>query len=351
MTFLLKTFAFTPCDREIGSATECTPSELRQKFGNKSALVIGGTKGIGSGIALQLAESGCREIDIVGRDAVAGSKIVEKMKETQHLLKLRGETSLQSSGGKDLRCDFTYADLSTVQGCKELVESLGEVNQYDIVVMSVGVWPDFRNPLTPSGFHKVLFLDVVARYILLRELYHKGKLSNTSERASVVDKPVVMSVLASGQKISSSYESVKELFLRKASNSYREDLMIPRTLSAVGLSHDSMLYKASSEYPDVTFIGTFPGLVATDVTASTFGHLFAKIANFIAKLLRVMITPRECGLNHVNILASDKVKLRGLTFWDHYLQARELHEKIKETEFVEWNWSVLEKIGSDEPTC
>ena len=46
-------------------------------------MVVGGTKGIGSGIAVSLAERGCSTIDIVGRDRIAGEKVAQAIRDIQ----------------------------------------------------------------------------------------------------------------------------------------------------------------------------------------------------------------------------------------------------------------------------
>merc|ERR1712154_245452 len=57
------------------------------------------------------------------------------------------------------------------------------------VVFTVGAWPDFDDPYTPEGIHKVVMLDLVARHAILTRLRSFGLLSP--------DGCVVMSVLGS----------------------------------------------------------------------------------------------------------------------------------------------------------
>jgi hypothetical protein len=92
-------------------------------FKGKRALIIGGTRGIGRGIAAELASAGA-DVDIVGR--TGGDEVVEAFRE---------------SGGEG---SFTFhrADLSTSASCLKLVDGLAEGGKsFDLLVMTVGVWP------------------------------------------------------------------------------------------------------------------------------------------------------------------------------------------------------------------
>jgi NAD(P)-dependent dehydrogenase (short-subunit alcohol dehydrogenase family) len=53
------------------------------KTDHKTAVIVGGTTGIGAGIARRLAKLGCKRIIIVGRDAVKGESTVEVLKSIQ----------------------------------------------------------------------------------------------------------------------------------------------------------------------------------------------------------------------------------------------------------------------------
>lgn len=342
---LFETFVFTPQDPAVGSIPRPLPSaaELRDKFAHKRALVLGGTKGIGRGIAVQLAEAGCISVDVVGRDAVAGEEVVKEMLAKQKLMDARAAED----------CQFCKADLSTIAGCEAFVRSLQAGRCYDLLVMTLGQWPDFKDPLTSEGFNKVIFTDVIARFAVLTSMYeHKkfvGQAAGLDASSSSGGQPVVLSVLASGQKPNVSRKELRNKFAcipEEHRRKSREDIVFARTLQAAGLSHDIMLYQASCRLPQLTFAGTFPGLVVTDVTTPTLGETVTRSIGFLGKALGTMMSKEACGLNHTNILASENIHRAPISFWDHLLKAREVHSKVKDEEFGCWLWARLEEIKS-----
>merc|ERR1711900_156257 len=86
-------------------------------------------------------------------------------------------------------------DLSSVKGClaftSELKEELwAEGVKIDHMVLSVGAWPHYTDPLSADGLNKVISLDLVARFLMLTEL-----------SPVLAEKARVMSVMASTNKM------------------------------------------------------------------------------------------------------------------------------------------------------
>jgi len=81
-------------------------------FSCKNVVVVGGTAGIGAGIALRFAELGASVL-IVGRNQKAGDEVVERMK--------------KFSGYEDARFAFAQRDLSTLE---EIKAAAGDVSKW-----------------------------------------------------------------------------------------------------------------------------------------------------------------------------------------------------------------------------
>lgn len=109
---------------------------------------------------------------------------------------------------------------------------------------------------------------------------------------------------------------------------YRESKNFPATLSACGLAHDLFLVAIAKRYSGMNtkFVGTFPGLVATQVAQSTIGGILGSLGNFVAtKLPGGMVSVEESGTQHVAVMrevvgregsAGSNGVCSSLTFWD-----------------------------------
>lgn len=92
------------------------------EFNGKAALVTGGSKGIGRGVALALAEQGAR-VAICGRNLAALKAVVQE---------------IEKSGGKALA---VKTDVSSAQDVNEMFKQvLSEFGRLDILVNNAGVF-------------------------------------------------------------------------------------------------------------------------------------------------------------------------------------------------------------------
>ena len=107
-------------DEEIGFVVPATEKDMRKYFHGKKAIVVGGTRGIGAGTAVALAQAGA-SVTVVGRSRP--EKVLTRMKEV-------GAASEE---------EYTWekADLVSVKGCLDLSDRLkSKGSKIDLLVMS-----------------------------------------------------------------------------------------------------------------------------------------------------------------------------------------------------------------------
>lgn len=303
---------------------------LREQWAGKRALVVGGTRGIGRGISLNLARCGASVV-IVGRSKDMGEAVVEEM------------NSL-SSGEQAFR--FQQADLFTVRGLEAFLDSYSHLEResgdaakkLDFLVLTVGTWPHAVQPKTDDGLDKVIALDVLARFTVIRGL------------APMLEKArgTVLSVLASTTKVfPPSVETMKMLISGQQDSSGL--LGIHPMLSTAATAGDAVLVQGSKLYPAINFIGTHPGFVISQLTRDTFPPLFNKIKDMFLSLLPVTLSERRCGEIHVQ-LASQALH-SNLVFFNMLGEARMSGPLAYDEDFGNWLVEFLTEFSAEQQTA
>ncbi|CAE8622561.1 unnamed protein product [Polarella glacialis] len=302
-------------DTTVGAIQPVGQDVLTTRFRGKSALVVGATRGIGRGIAIQLAKAGA-DVQVVGRSDKGGAAVVELM------------TKLALSTNQVFRAHSH--DLSTVKGCQGLTLELSKQGaRFDFLIFTVGVWPDIRNPNTVDGVNKVFAVDVLGRFAVfdgVQPLLSKGAR--------------VLNVLASTTQMPGlpTFEAIKSII----SGDSPPGLGGFGMLAVASVSADAFLQQAGIRYSGFRFVGTQPGIVATDVIRTSF-------PGWLADILQVVMGPfaqseEQSGNVHLNILSSPNLERSPTSYVDHLYNARMTNKLAYDREFGAWLWSFLETV-------
>lgn len=311
-----------------------------ESVAGKHALVVGGTRGIGRGIALALAQGGCSVV-VVGRHQTAA--IVTDME--QAFVDSKQKNSSTTGSGTTPTFTAQAADLFTVAGAGKLVETLRQGTTsshreaFDYVFFTVGCWPDYTEPFTTDGIEKSVALDLVARHAVLMGLIQSETLLRT-DTASPTSR--IVSVLASTQHFpGQSVEGVRKR-LEEATTGVRPGRIPPVSLMPVGIAGDAWLRVMAQRYPHLHFVGTFPGVVFTDVMSPSFSSWLAPLV--LANLWLIGSTEEEAGRMQVGIAASENVGRHSVSFYNHLYEARKPHSVSLNEDLGQFVLDWLEKI-------
>jgi NAD(P)-dependent dehydrogenase (short-subunit alcohol dehydrogenase family) len=198
-------------------------------FAGKHAVVVGGTAGIGEGIAIRLARGNCH-VTIVGRNANRGKEVVARlMTVSQH---------------RNVTHRFVQLDASLIGASKRFAREF--VGPTDFLVLTQGVATLDGFTPTSERIDRKLALHYFSRAALALEF--APRLARSSDGR-------VLSVLSAGvhsdfADFATDFDLSKDFSLRKAAN-------------AAGFYNDILAEKLHAEFPSLTVVHAAPGFVAS----------------------------------------------------------------------------------------
>lgn len=303
-----------PVDPAIGQLAKLSEEELRSHYQDKRVLVIGGTRGVGLGVALVTAGAGAH-VTVVGRNPQNGELALEQLRATG------GSGSMQ----------FVQGDLGSVADSKELVEKLAQATAsqadppgFDYLVVTAATFPDWsRSQTQQDGLNLPFAIAVVGRYIVYQNMDHFMK------NASSVR---VMNVLAPGMHV--------PILAKDMAEGKRDAKNLAECILTFGNANDIMFQNLEM---NATRVNTHPGVIMTDLFHGQ-GWWFGIIAHVAVALAGVSI--EECGLRQASILASDKLHSGQLSYVGEHMVGLLPNEQAKSfaKEHTEWVKSLLTRV-------
>ena len=159
------------------------------RFTDKTAIITGGTQGLGKAIAHQLASEGLANLVICGRNAANGNAVIE---------------TLSDDFGTD--CTYVQADLAHVDQCRNVVSTTRK--RFDVVdiLVNVAAITDRGNLLDTSEelFDSMFAVNVRAPFFLMQETTRlmidtdtQGSIVNIGSIAALAGQPFIIAYSAS----------------------------------------------------------------------------------------------------------------------------------------------------------
>lgn len=301
-----------PYDEVLGEKLdEKTPAEMISVYSGKSALILGGGRGIGFGISTTLVKAGIGELVVVGRSSETGNKATQKLKSIDQTQKI----------------DFLPGDIGSVNSTIELIKNIKRLEKkFDFLVVTAGIFPVWDDLMNEDGLERAFAIAVVGRFLIYREM---GSFLKQNGQ--------ILNVLASGMQF--------PYFLDRkiASGEQRPNFFI-QVLLNFNTAHELMLLgfeqRAGFVGESMRFVSTHPGVIATELHVGQ-GHASQMLFRLFEWALG--ISEEECGRRQASILASAKLYKGNVSYVDMFgtgrLRSSSLEAVAKE--HLEWLYDAI----------
>ncbi|KAF7364388.1 NAD(P)-binding protein [Mycena sanguinolenta] len=271
---------------------------------NKTAVVVGGTLGIGAGVARLLAKLGCSRIIIVGRNETRGKAGLETMKKL-------------APKGSNIVVEFVKADLSDSKGMKNAATAIQEAagdGGIDYLVMTQNGTPAGHNVKYNADGHDIAFaVQAISRFALAYLLTTRGGLAENA---------IVMSVANQGQTFPDL--SIDDLSLKERLKEGETTLFMNQS-KRDSMVLDSVFEELNIRYPQYRYYSLYPGLVKTEEFNFSIVPGFIKVLFWVGLKL-IGTTPDQYAVFPVYILAAPDAQktLGSAKYFGRVLQPAEL---------------------------
>lgn len=249
---------------------------MTERLEGRSALVIGGTAGIGEAIGVALATRGAR-VTVSGRNAEAGAAVVARMK---------------TASGSELAHELARIDASSMVQTKAFADAFRARHDdapLDFLVLCQSTASFGGRRETAEGYELKLALHAYSRFLLTRELLPCLRAGRGPDGSA----GQVLSILSGG---------VHGTFTDWADPDLKRNFSLKRAADAAGIYND-LAYQHMADDADneaVGFLHASPGFVA-----STWGHQTR--LSFLIKAAQVFAkSTDECARVMIGAMCDDR---------------------------------------------
>ncbi|KAJ6536428.1 hypothetical protein DFH09DRAFT_1178992 [Mycena vulgaris] len=211
---------------------------------NKTAVVVGGTLGIGAGVARLLAKIGCSRIIILGRNEARGAGVLADLK------KLAPE-------GQTIEVEFVKGDLIDSKGMRAAAEALQRVAGHaaiDYLVMCQNGVPSGRIDLNEDGHDEPFAIQAISRFALAYLL---------TTRRTLATNAIVMFIANTGQTMQDLRVDDLSMADKLAAGRWKAGFFMDQSKRDSTVM-DSCIEELNIRYPEYRYFTLWPGLVSSE---------------------------------------------------------------------------------------
>lgn len=219
-------------------STQARKANTNLDLTGKSAVIAGGSQGIGAGVAIRFAQAGANVI-IVGRSKERLQKVIADARKV--------------AKSAEQKLDYVSADLSLVSGTKAAANEIEAKtgSHVDYLIQTQGGMPNGRYETTSEGIELHFAVQILNRFHLSYILAASGALKDTS-----------ISIIGPGGIQTEFNLDDIELASAKDAGSYAQ---IGKHATRDSVITDALTKSLQSHFPLIKFFHLSPGLVQTDV--------------------------------------------------------------------------------------
>ncbi|KFZ05779.1 hypothetical protein V501_08027 [Pseudogymnoascus sp. VKM F-4519 (FW-2642)] len=219
-------------------STQARKANANLDLTGKSAVIAGGSQGIGAGVAIRFAQAGANVI-IVGRNKERLQEVISEARKVAR--------------STEQKLDYLSADLSLVSEIKIVAKEIEAKTggHVDYLIQTQGGMPNGRYETTSEGIEVHFAVQILNRFLLNYLLATSGTLKDTS-----------IAIVGPGSTQTEFKLDDIELASAKDENRYSQ---IAKHAARDSVVTDTFTKSLQTHFPQLKFFHLAPGFVQTDI--------------------------------------------------------------------------------------